>query len=229
MDPETAPPSSLIHRALLHRSHASEKGLDVDNERLEFLGDAVVALTVSERLYERERRADEGRLSKRRSAIVSRENLGEVGRAMGIGELMLLGVGEEKTGGRERESVVGSCLEAIIGALYMERGLEDARAFVDDFIMASEIAAPGAGLGWDSKSLLQEATQRAWKVAPVYQMVESTGPDHDRHFVVEVSVLEKPLARGEGRRLKEAENAAAAEALRTMNGPGAEKPPTKSR
>jgi ribonuclease-3 len=208
--------NGLFRRALLHRSYASENGLDVDNERLEFLGDAVISLIVSERVYAGQEDAREGKLSKQRASIVSRNNLGRVGRAIGLGDWMRVGVGEERSGGRKRLSTVGSCLEAIIGALYLEHGLELAREFIEEFIMDEGGVSTAERRAWDSKSLLQEWTQREWKMAPDYRVIETTGPDHARHFRVDVFIGGKRLARGEGRRIKEAENAAAAEALRII-------------
>jgi ribonuclease-3 len=215
-DISDADKDGFFHRALVHRSYASENNLEVDNERLEFLGDSVISLIVSERLYARQENAREGKLSKQRAAVVSRNNLGRVGRAIGLGEMMMVGVGEERTGGRNRLSTVGSCLESIVGAIYLERGLETAREFVEEFVMRETSIATVERRSWDSKSMLQEWTQREWKTAPDYRVIRVSGPDHARHYQVEVYVGEKKLAEGEGSRIKEAENDAAAEALRIV-------------
>jgi ribonuclease-3 len=197
--------------ALTHKSYFNEhreEGLQ-DNERLEFLGDAVVDLAISHRLMERFPNASEGELSKLRALIVNEEGLARIARALNLGELLLLGRGEEMTGGREKSSVLADAMEAVIGAVYLGSGMEAMMALVDrHFLEALEGVAEGRS-GLDYKTKLQEDVQNRLKVSPRYRVVSEVGPDHEKTFEVEVSIGAELYARATGRSKKEAEQAAA--------------------
>ena len=197
--------------ALTHKSYFNEhreEGLQ-DNERLEFLGDAVVDLAISHRLMERFPNASEGELSKLRALIVNEEGLARIARALSLGELLLLGRGEEMTGGREKSSVLADAMEAVIGAVYLSSGMDAVMALVDrNFQGALEGVAEGRS-GLDYKTKLQEDVQNRLKVSPRYRVVSEVGPDHEKTFEVEVSIGAELYARATGRNKKEAEQAAA--------------------
>jgi ribonuclease-3 len=197
--------------ALTHKSYVNEHreaGLQ-DNERLEFLGDAVVDLAISHRLMERFPSANEGELSKLRALIVNEEGLARIARALGLGELLLLGRGEEMTGGREKSSVLADAIEAVIGALYLGSGMEAVMGLVDrHFSEALQGVAEGRS-GLDYKTKLQEDVQERLKVSPRYRVISEVGPDHEKTFEVEVTIGAQLYARASGRSKKEAEQAAA--------------------
>lgn len=201
---------ALLEQSLTHRSWAFEQGNVPDNERMEFLGDAIISAVCSEVLYTKSPGADEGDLSRRRSRVVSREMLGRRAEELGLGPLLLLGRGERQTGGRRRLSVLGSALEAVVAAVYLQHGYDRAAAFIRPHILDPllEIIEEEAELG-DFKSALQELSQARFGTVPVYELLEETGPDHDKRFTVQVRLGDRVLARGEGRRIKIAENEAA--------------------
>lgn len=208
-------PSSLdvIHQAFLHRSYAYEYGLTYDNERLEFLGDAVLAFVVAKYLYTNFPEHDEGGLSKLKARLVSRSVLGRRAQEMELGPLVLLGKGEEQGGGRKRPVLLGSVLEALIGALFLTADFEA----VNEFVL-SHIIEPAALLIHrkdfiDYKSKLQELVQKYHRGIPHYHTVSEWGPDHQKQFKVEVIVDGKILGHGLGSRKKTAENLAAKQAL----------------
>ncbi|MCX7718561.1 MAG: ribonuclease III [Candidatus Sumerlaeaceae bacterium] len=203
---------ALVEQALTHSSYAFENHLPHDNERLEFLGDAVLGLLVSEYLYEEHPRAREGVLSKQKASLVSRNVLGQRALTMGLGSLVLLGRGEELNGGRDRASLLGSALEALVGALYLNLGLDGVRPFV-----VREIFEPGRALSatdefGDYKSQLQELVQKHYQTVPEYELIAETGPDHNKYFEVQVRVAGEIRGRGSGSRKKTAENRAAMQA-----------------
>lgn len=204
--------------AITHKSYCNEhKELPLeDNERLEYLGDAVVDLAIGHRLMERFPKADEGELSKLRALIVNEEGLGRIGRALGLGDVLLLGRGEELTGGRDKTSLIADALEAVIGALYLSSGMGAVMPFVDRvFAEALDGVAEGRQ-GQDYKSLLQEEGQSLFKASPRYRVVGETGPDHEKIFEVEVSIGAEVFARSTGRSKKEAEQAAARDTLHLL-------------
>jgi len=212
--------------ALIHKSWANEhrESNGVDNERLEFLGDAVVDLAISHRLMERFPTAREGELSKLRAMIVNEEGLGRVARALNLGELLLLGRGADLTGGREKVSVLADALEAVLGAIYLCGGL-DAVMTIIDRLFADALAGVAEGRsGADYKTKLQEEAQLRLKVAPRYRVISERGPDHEKIFEVEVLLGDTATAQATGRSKKEAEQAAAKEALRVLQAP----PPPES-
>ncbi len=204
--------------ALTHKSYANEhrEGRLQDNERLEFLGDAVVDLAISHRLMERFPAAAEGELSKLRALIVNEEGLARIARALNLGELLLLGRGEELTGGREKSSVLADALEAVIGAVYFSSGMDTVMALVDrHFTEALEGVADGRS-GLDYKTKLQEDVHLRLKLSPRYRVVSEAGPDHEKTFEVEVTIGSELYARATGRNKKEAEQAAARATLEML-------------
>lgn len=201
----------LALQALTHKSYVNEhKEVRLqDNERLEFLGDAVVDLAISDRLMGRFPNASEGELSKLRALIVNEDGLARIARRLQLGELLLLGRGEELTGGRDKNSVLADALEAVIGAVYRGSGLGTVLEMVDrHFADALDGVAQGRS-GLDYKTKLQEDVQTRMKVAPRYRVVSEVGPDHEKTFEVEVSIGSELYARATGKSKKEAEQAAA--------------------
>jgi ribonuclease-3 len=205
--------------ALTHRSYCNEHRDEpvVDNERLEFLGDAVVELLISHRLMERFPAADEGELSKLRALIVNEDALARVARKLRVGELLRMGRGEELTGGRDKSSVLADALEAVVAAVYLTQGVAGAMGVVDrHFGEALDGVAEGRS-GDDYKTRLQELMQSQGRSAPRYRVVAEEGPDHAKTFEVEVSVAGELFGRASGRNKKEAEQAAARKTLEIVN------------
>ena len=212
----------LLERALTHRSYANEHRLSEHNERLEFLGDSVLNLVVSERLMKDRPRSPEGELSRLRAAVVSEASLAEVARSIGLGAFLLLGKGEEQTGGRDKDSLLADALEALIASLYLDGGFDRATAFIE--ARFQEILDRTGGT--DCKTELQERSQELLKVLPEYRVVSESGPDHRKEFVIELSVRGEILGRGSGKSKKEAEQKAAKEALQKLRAdePGERRP-----
>jgi ribonuclease-3 len=205
----------LLRLALTHRSVSSEDPSRNDNERLEFLGDAVLQLVVTDFLYEQYPELAEGQLAKVRAAVVSRPTLAEVARELNLGSHIELAPGEERTGGREKDSILADATEALIGAVFLDAGLDSARSMVLGFWaerVADRAKSPGVK---DYKTRLQEVLARDGRL-PEYA-VQGTGPDHDRLFSAVVSVDGTRLGAGEGRSKKAAEQAAAARALDVLS------------
>src|SRR6266849_6352219 len=208
------PDPALGLLALTHKSYTNEhRGDSVgDNERLEFLGDAVVDLAISHRLMERFPGASEGELSKLRALIVNEEGLARIARQIGLGEILLLGRGEELTGGRQKNSVLADALEAVLGSVYLSAGWDTVLELVDRlFGEALEGVADGRS-GYDYKTRLQEQVQLRLRQAPKYRVLSETGPAHERVFEVEVTIGDELTAQATGRSKKEAEQAAARKA-----------------
>lgn len=205
----------LLERALSHRSQANESRHrsgeaqeSGHNERLEFLGDAVLQLVVSDLLWEQFPEASEGRLSKMRSSLVSEPALAELAKAIDLGSHLLLGKGELATGGRSKPSILASGFEALIGAVYVEAGLDDVFTVIDRLMESSIKMVADTSFTRDFKSLLQEKIQETFRRAPVYRVHSETGPDHEKIFEV-IVVAGDFEALGSGRNKKEAEQAAA--------------------
>lgn len=201
----------LLRLALTHRSVSSEDPSRHDNERLEFLGDAVLQLVITDLLYERYPHLAEGQMAKVRAAVVSRPTLAEVARSVELGRHIELALGEERTGGREKDSILADAVEAVIGAIYLDSDLEAATKMILAHWgerVADRSKSPGVK---DFKTRLQEHLARDG-LRPEYD-VEGSGPDHDRHFIAVVTVDGEQLGRGEGGSKKSAEQAAAEEAL----------------
>ena len=206
-DPELDP--ELLERALTHRSYAYENGGLPTNERLEFLGDSVLGVVVTETLYRTHPDLSEGRLAKLRAAVVNARALAEVGRSIGLGEHVKLGRGEEATGGRNKASILSDTVEAVIGAVHLSGGgmqtsAEVVHRLFDPLIEAA--SAMGAGLDW--KTSLQELSAEHGLGVPEY-VIEDSGPDHMKTFTAKVRVGEQLYGNGSGRSKKEAEQAAA--------------------
>lgn len=201
----------LLERSLTHRSYAYENGGLPTNERLEFLGDSVLGLVVTDALYRTHPDLPEGQLAKLRAAVVNSRALAGIGRGLALGEHLLLGRGEETTGGRDKSSIVADTVEAVIGAVYIDRGLEAATALVHRLVdpLIEEAAELGAGLDW--KTSLQELCATASYGVPEYVVAES-GPDHQKSFRARVRVAGELYGDGHGRSKKEAEQEAAATA-----------------
>lgn len=212
---------SLATAALTHKSYVNEhrdEGL-VDNERLEFLGDAVIDLAVSHRLMERFPEANEGMLSRLRASIVDEEGLSTVAQAIGLGDLLRLGRGEEQTGGRTKPSLLADAMEAVIAVVYLDGGLPLVLELVDRWFGDALDRAGSALANRDYKTQLQELAQARFGASPRYRVVEEHGPDHAKTFVVELRIAETVRGRGEGKSKKEAEQLAAREALEALPEP----------
>lgn len=206
----------LVSQSLIHRSYAFEHEEIPDNERLEFLGDAILGAFAAEFLYRKFPVESEGALSKKKAFLVSRLELARRAEELNLGELVLLGRGEEHSGGRERISIVGSALEALIGALYFEISFSVLRNFVNKTVLEPASTALQENAHLDFKSRLQELVQKNSQTVPEYRKVREVGPPHDRSFVVEVYIDGNCLGTGEGQRIKTAENRAAREAYEIL-------------
>jgi ribonuclease-3 len=209
----------LLEHALTHKSKAHEdpSGGVVDNESLEFLGDAVLGLVVADMLFRSFPTYSEGQKSKIKSNLVSTTALAEMAEGLGLGDHMILGRGEEKTGGRRKPALLADTCEALIAALYLDGGLEAARAFIVKELAPriEEARAPGY-FGRDHKSRLQERLQSLGRSLPSYRVSAEAGPEHRKQFSVQVVVDEQVLAEGEGRTKKDAEQEAARTALERL-------------
>lgn len=204
---------SLLETALTHKSWINENpDIRESNERLEFLGDAILEYLVSEALYRKFPDKEEGFLTTLRASLVNTVNLAKIARKLDIGKLLFLSKGEEETGGRENSSLLADTLEAIIGALYLDQGIENLTKFINEYFL-SEIAVKISGPLKDAKSRLQEGVQAKGLTAPKYIVVEELGPDHQKIFIVEVVVNNKSLGKGQGKSKSEAEQEAAQVAL----------------
>jgi ribonuclease III len=205
---------ALVHSSYLHEHRAEARS---HNERLEYLGDAVVSLVISAALYERRPADDEGALSARRAAIVSTTGLARLAARLELGTWLLLGEGESQRGGRLRPSLLASAFEAVAGAIYLDLGFEAARAWITT-VAAPELASDAAlGSLKSPKSRLQEYTQRVAGERPAYRLVDVSGPDHERVFRVEVSVGGEVVGRGEGSSRRIAETLAASSAIDALH------------
>jgi len=202
--------------ALTHRSFAHENGGLPTNERLEFLGDTVLGLVVTEALYRRHPDVAEGELAKMRAATVSQRALAAVARELGLGDYVLLGKGEQTTGGADKDSILSDTLEALFGVVYLSHGLEVARILVERLVGPTLDAAAELGAGLDWKTSLQELTSRLGLGTPVY-VVDGTGPDHDRVFTARIFVDGEECGSGTGHAKKIAEQIAAAAAFESLS------------
>jgi len=206
----------LLERSLTHKSYANENRVPYHNERMEFLGDAVLSLVVSEYLMKACPDSTEGDLSRLRAAVVSEPALAAVSREIGLGDYLLLGKGEEQTGGRNKDSLLADCLEALIASVYLDAGIDAAEAFVIRFFAAVINKTCTSGGSLDYKTELQELCQERLKLLPEYRIVSETGPDHQKQFEMEVWINGQLSGRGIGRSKKEAEQRSAREALEKM-------------
>jgi ribonuclease-3 len=210
---------ALLAEAVVHSSYVNEQpeGVVASNERLEFLGDAVLSLVVSDELFGRHRDEPEGILTTRRAAIVSTRGLARIARRLHLGDALVLGQGAEHSGERLRTSVLAGLFEAIVAAVYLDRGLPAARRFILDAAAPELEASVPADALKAPKSRLQEHAFATTGRAPAYRIVSAEGPDHDRHFVVEVALDGRVLGVGEGHSRREAETMAAQGAMETLD------------
>ena len=207
--------AALLVRALTHRSHAYEAGGTPHNERLEFLGDSVLGVVVTDTLYRDHPDLSEGHLAKLRAAVVNMRALATVARTVGLGDYLLLGKGEESTGGRDKDSILADTTEAVIGAVYLCAGMPAAAALVHHLLdpLMVEAASVGAGLDW--KTSLQEAASGLALGTPVYRITDE-GPEHEKTFHADVLLAGEVHGNGTGRTKKDAEQQAAEHAWRSL-------------
>jgi len=212
----------LLQKAFIHTSYAFEQGQDMqsDNETLEFLGDAVLDLTVGYALITRFPALREGELTRLRAALVQEGHLAAMAKDIGLGEHLLLGKGEDASKGREKSSILSCAFEAVMGAVFLDGGYESARQVVDGLVVPYIDEKKEAMYLADSKSRLQEMIQEKHNEGPVYMLEKAEGPDHAKIFHVSVRFQDRILARGTARSKKEAEQQAAAEAIRSFAGLG---------
>ena len=208
---------ALLKQALTHSSYANEQKIrkNGDYERLEFLGDAVLELMTSEHLYCTNPDMPEGKLTKLRSSVVCEPALAQCAKNIELGSFMLLGKGEEATGGRFRESITSDVMEALIGAIYLDGGSEEAHKFVHKFVLYD---LENRMLFYDSKTVLQEIIQTKPNQKLVYELVEEIGPDHNKEFSVEAILNGEKIGAGRGKTKKAAEQKAAYEAILLLRG-----------
>jgi ribonuclease-3 len=211
---------SIRAAALTHRSYAFEQELDVNNERLEFLGDAVLGLVVTDVAYRDFPEMPEGELAKLRAAIVNMSALADVARDLRLGDFIMLGKGEEMSGGRDKASILADALEAILGAIYLDRGLGTARAFIERLFRPRMVAYVRGEGERDYKTILQELASADLHAMPEYK-ISDQGPDHLKEFTATVFLNGKAWGRGIGRSKKEAEQQAAHEAYEKLSDPAA--------
>jgi len=205
----------LLIEALTHRSYLNEHrtASGSHNERLEFLGDAVLELTVTHFLFEKFPNKPEGDLTAYRAALVNTYSLAETAEGLGVNDMLLLSKGEKKDTGRARQIILANAFEAILGAIYLDQGYEAAERFVAKNLY-SKIDTVIKNRTWqDAKSQFQEVAQDKKSVTPTYKTISETGPDHDKQFTVGVFLADKEVARGDGKSKQEAEQAAAQAAL----------------
>ena len=206
-----------LRHALTHSSYANEKKLGKigSNERLEFLGDAVLELISSDFLYAKYPQVPEGELTKKRASLVCEPSLAFCARAFDLPRFLLLGKGEDMTGGRNRDSIVSDATEALLGAIYLDGGFASAKEFVLRFILND---IEHKQLFYDSKTILQEIVQENGSQPVEYQLIREEGPDHNKRFTVEARVNGKAMGQGTGHTKKAAEQAAAYETIRKIKG-----------
>ena len=211
--------TSLLEQALVHSSYINENpGFSlISNERLEFLGDAVLGLIVAENLYQDFPHLTEGEMTKLRSALVRRDTLARMARIIKLGDYLYLGKGEEASGGRNKPANLAAALEAVIAAIFLDQGSSTAKDFILRLLVAELEKVVSQSAGVDYKSELQELTQAKEQKIPTYHVIEATGPDHAKRFTVEVRLGEAILGRGSGKSKKAAESEAARSALERLS------------
>ena len=203
---------ALLRQALTHSSYAHEKNLKelMDNERLEFLGDAVLEVVSSEFLFKNHPEMDEGQMTKLRASLVCEQSLASCARELELGNFLLLGNGEDLTGGRERDSILSDAWEALIGAMYLDGGFTSAKEFILKYVLTD---IEHKKLFYDSKTMLQELIQNKYKQSLHYVLLSEDGPDHNKIFTVQAYMDDTPLLTGKGRTKKAAEQNAAYQSL----------------
>lgn len=207
----------LLREALTHSSYANEsEDASGDNERLEYLGDAVLELCVSAEAFVRYPEASEGQMTRMRSALVKEKSLADAARTVRLDDYLLLGRGEETQGGRQRDALLADALEAVFGAVFLDGGYAAARTLILRLFERSWPERPTERLAKDNKSRLQEITQQRFRSLPVYSLEGSEGPEHAKVFIVSVALSDGRTFRGRGGSLKRAEQVAAATAIRVL-------------
>lgn len=205
----------LLHRAFVHKSYVNEHtGETLFNERLEFLGDAVLELVVTDFLYNKYTDQPEGELTNWRSALVKGKNLALVARHLNLGAHLFLSRGEDLSGGRDKDYILANTVEAFIGAIYLDKGYETANHFIMEHIVVLLEEIIAQGLHIDAKSRIQELAQEKINLTPKYQLLEESGPDHDKTFIMGIFFGKKMVGKGGGQSKQEAEQAAAHDALK---------------
>ncbi len=207
--------AQLLEQAFTHRSYINEnkKSRLGHNERLEFLGDAVLELVVTEYLYEKFPKETEGDLTAYRSALVNANTLGDLARELGMEEFLLLSKGESKDTGRARQYILANTIEALVGALFLDQGYPEAKRFISEYLFPLTERIVKEKLWLDAKSNFQEKAQELTGITPLYKKIDEIGPDHDKHFTVAVFLGEKNIAEGSGKSKQDAEQEAARNAL----------------
>jgi ribonuclease-3 len=208
---------NLLREALTHRSFTAEKGLNYDNQRLEFLGDAVLQIILTEFLYNSYKQKAEGPLTKMRSAMARQETLARIAKELGFGKFLLCGKGEIESKGTERNSTLSDLLEAVIGALYLDAGLDITRKLVIEW-MHGYLNSHQQSLEYQNpKGTLQEYCQRKWATAPEYNVISVSGPEHNPIYQVSVTINNQTIAEGYANKRKQAESLAAQNAITQLS------------
>jgi len=210
---------NLLRQALTHRSYINEQSDDSlsDNERLEFLGDAILDYLVADMLFQQYPNMAEGELTRLRSALVRTESLAQLARECRVGEFLYIGRGEENSGGRQRTNNLCRAFEAVIGAIYIDQGLESVKGFICPRLDRLQFQVMEEAIHKDARSRLQEWSQANHNITPVYRLVSASGPDHNKEFLIEVLIGEKVVASGTGRSKQTASQAAALNALQQLH------------
>ena len=210
---------SLLEQALVHSSYTNENpgAAPASNERLEFLGDAILGFIVAEKLYHDFPDLDEGDMTRLRSVLVRRDTLARVAGAIKLGDYLYLGRGEETSGGRHKGANLSGALEALLGAIFFDQGLAITREVTLKLLGKELRKVTGQGRVVDDKSQLQELVQSRYQLTPAYRLVKAAGPDHDKRFTVEVKAGKTVLGKGSGKNKKTAETAAARSALKQLS------------
>jgi len=202
---------NLLLHALTHKSYGIENKLNIWNERLEFLGDSVLSFIIVDYLYNKYKNLDEGVLSKIKSRLVSQKTLTVLAKKINLGKFILLSVGEEQTGGRDKGTILADTFEALLGAIYLDKGISVAKQFLIKLLPLKEVR-----MDIDYKSKLQEIVQKKYKTLPEYNVISETGPEHNKIFKIEVEIMKKVYGRGIGKNKKEAEQQAAKNTLEKL-------------
>jgi ribonuclease-3 len=205
----------LLENAFIHRSYINENGKTglEHNERLEFLGDAVLELSATDYLFHKFKNKTEGELTAHRAALVNAVTLSEIAIELGMNDFLFLSKGESKDTGRARQSILADAFEAVIGAIYLEHGYIEADKFIQKFLLSKTHEVVERGLLKDAKSKVQEKSQEIYGVTPKYKVLKEVGPDHDKKFIVAIFFGPEHVADGEGKSKQEAEQSAATNAL----------------
>jgi len=207
----------LFNQVFIHRSYLNETTETLEsNERLEFLGDSILSFVVSSHIFDKYKTSKEGQLTSIRSVLTNTETLYEISKELGLGELLKLSKGEEAGGGRKNKTILANTLEALIGGIFIDQGIEAAKKFIQENIISrAEKIIESQGLK-DPKSALQEKIQESLRESPVYRVIQEEGPDHDKSYTIGVYIGEKLLAEGSGKSKQEAEKSAARNALDSL-------------